>query len=107
MKGVINIRGSVTGGWLADSVQEVVDIAEDSTDPPPAVGTSFENRFIRGLGQAAGTCKLVLVSRWRNTDARVLTIGPGNDYPSAAAIACTSWRRVFWCCASSGSESDE
>ncbi|MDA3947926.1 MAG: chemotaxis protein CheW [Spirochaeta sp.] len=40
----------VTVGCLTDSVQEVLDIAEDSIQPPPALGTSVDARFIRGLG---------------------------------------------------------
>ncbi|MDA3950652.1 MAG: chemotaxis protein CheW [Spirochaeta sp.] len=44
-------ESTVTVGCLADSVQEVVDIAEDTIEPPPTIGTSVDARFIRGLGQ--------------------------------------------------------
>jgi purine-binding chemotaxis protein CheW len=43
--------GHITVGCLADSVQEVVDIADDSIEPPPTLGTSVDARFIRGLGK--------------------------------------------------------
>jgi purine-binding chemotaxis protein CheW len=32
-------------------VQEVLDIAEDSIQPTPSIGTSVDARFIRGLGK--------------------------------------------------------
>jgi purine-binding chemotaxis protein CheW len=41
----------ITVGCLADSVQEVVDIADESIEPPPTLGTSIDARFIRGLGK--------------------------------------------------------
>ena len=41
----------ITVGCLADSVQEVVDIADDSIEPPPTLGTSIDARFIKGLGK--------------------------------------------------------
>ncbi|TVR67651.1 MAG: chemotaxis protein CheW [Spirochaetaceae bacterium] len=44
-------RGTITVGCLADSVQEVVDIAEESIEPPPTLGTSIDARFIKGLGK--------------------------------------------------------
>ncbi|MDA3951998.1 MAG: chemotaxis protein CheW [Spirochaeta sp.] len=42
---------TVTVGCLTDSVQEVLDIAEDSIQPTPSIGTSVDARFIRGLGK--------------------------------------------------------
>ena len=41
----------VTVGCLTDSVEEVLDIAEENIQPPPAIGTSVDVRFIRGLGK--------------------------------------------------------
>jgi purine-binding chemotaxis protein CheW len=43
--------GVITVGCLADSVQEVVDIADESIEPPPTLGTSIDARFIKGLGK--------------------------------------------------------
>lgn len=42
---------SVTVGCLTDSVQEVLDIDEETIQPAPAIGTSVDVRFIRGLGK--------------------------------------------------------
>jgi len=46
-----NEETMITVGCLADSVQEVVDIADESIEPPPTLGTSIDARFIRGLGK--------------------------------------------------------
>jgi purine-binding chemotaxis protein CheW len=38
-------------GMLADSVQEVIDIAPSQIDPPPRLGTMLNTEFIRGMGK--------------------------------------------------------
>jgi len=37
-------------GALADSVQEVLDIAANQIEPPPRLGTSLNTEFIEGMG---------------------------------------------------------
>ena len=41
----------VTIGSLADSVQEVIDLDEESIEPPPRIGTKVDTDFIRGMGK--------------------------------------------------------
>lgn len=41
----------VTIGSLADSVQEVIDLDEESIEPPPRLGTKVDTDFIRGMGK--------------------------------------------------------
>jgi purine-binding chemotaxis protein CheW len=38
-------------GALADSVQEVVDLAPDQIEPPPRIGTRLKTKFIKGMGK--------------------------------------------------------
>jgi len=38
-------------GMLADSVQEVIDIAPSQIDPPPKLGSKLDTGFIRGMGR--------------------------------------------------------
>jgi purine-binding chemotaxis protein CheW len=38
-------------GALADSVQEVLDLAPDQIEPPPRIGTRLNVEFIRGMGR--------------------------------------------------------
>ncbi len=42
---------SVVLGALADSVQEVIDLDESAIEPAPQIGTTINNRFIRGIGK--------------------------------------------------------
>ena len=42
---------SITVGALADAVHEVLDIRSDQMEPPPKLGTSFNTRFIDGMGK--------------------------------------------------------
>ena len=44
-------ESAATVGCLTDSVEEVLDIEEDSVKPAPKIGTSVDTRFIRGLGK--------------------------------------------------------
>jgi len=51
---VMDIQGDdkiVTIGSLADSVQEVIDLDEESIEPPPRLGTKVDTDFIRGMGK--------------------------------------------------------
>lgn len=38
-------------GAIADSVREVVDIPEESVEPPPALGRNENSHFLRGMGR--------------------------------------------------------
>jgi purine-binding chemotaxis protein CheW len=38
-------------GALADSVQEVIDMAPSSIEPPPKIGMKLTTEFIRGMGK--------------------------------------------------------
>lgn len=42
---------SLIFGALADSVQEVFDLAPDQIDPPPKFGTKFNIDFLKGMGK--------------------------------------------------------
>ncbi|MFP4383632.1 MAG: chemotaxis protein CheW [Spirochaetia bacterium] len=41
----------ITLGVLADSVQEVIDLQEDSIEPPPKIGNRINAEFIEGIGK--------------------------------------------------------
>ncbi len=48
----IELDGDITVlGALADSVQEVVELAQDQIEPPPKIGTRLKTEFIRGMGR--------------------------------------------------------
>ena len=90
MKGVINLRGKVIPvvdlrlkfgldelehteqtciivvdigqeiGIIVDTVSEVLDIAADNIEPPPAMGASVDTSFILGMGKVADAVKILL-----------------------------------------------
>lgn len=41
----------VTMGCLADSVQEVIELAAEQIEPPPHMGTNIDTDFLRGMGK--------------------------------------------------------
>lgn len=47
-------------GVLADSVREVIDLADDDVSPPPKVGSSVDTAFIYGVGKVAETFVVIL-----------------------------------------------
>ena len=48
----VNVDGeTMVIGALADSVQEVFELAEDQIEPPPSIGTRLDTDFIRGMGK--------------------------------------------------------
>lgn len=47
-------------GLVADSVSEVVDLAAEQIEPPPAFGTSVRVDFLVGMGKLEGRLVLVL-----------------------------------------------
>jgi purine-binding chemotaxis protein CheW len=43
--------GPIVLGALADSVQEVIELASDQLAPPPRIGTRIDVDYIRGIGR--------------------------------------------------------
>ncbi len=41
----------LTAGVLADAVQEVVDLDQESVEPPPTFGSRIDGAFIKGIGK--------------------------------------------------------
>lgn len=79
-------ESTVTVGCLADSVQEVVDITEDTIEPPPTIGTSVDARFIRGLGQKNERFVIILdIDRVFQAEAEGLAAVPERPVPHASA----------------------
>ena len=90
MKGVINLRGTVIPvidlrlrfalceseytdqtciivvdvgahiGIIVDTVVEVLNIADDAVEPPPAMGASVDTSFILGMGKVGETVKILM-----------------------------------------------
>ncbi len=90
MKGVINLRGKVIPvidlrlkfgleeiahtdqtciivvdvgreiGIIVDTVSEVLDIGDDSIEPPPSMGGSLDTSFILGMGKVEEEVKILL-----------------------------------------------
>ena len=50
----------LTVGLLADSVSEVVDIADEAIEPPPSFGTNIRVDFLIGMAKLDGRLALVL-----------------------------------------------
>ncbi len=38
-------------GALVDSVQEVIDLAPEQVEPPPAMGIAMDTAFVKGIGK--------------------------------------------------------
>ncbi len=51
--------GTLTG-IVVDTVQEVLDVAEDQIDPPPPLGASVDTSFIFGMGKVRDGVKILL-----------------------------------------------
>ncbi len=51
---------SISTGILVDRVQEVLDIASETIEPPPEFGSSIDTQYIRGMGKISDTVKLLL-----------------------------------------------
>jgi len=47
-------------GFIVDSVSEVMDIASSQIDPPPSINQSNKNRYIKGIGKAEDSMKILL-----------------------------------------------
>lgn len=48
----ISVDGEATTlGAMADSVRDVIDLAQSEIEPPPKIGTRLRTEFIRGIGR--------------------------------------------------------
>ena len=56
---VVN-HDEVTVGMIVDTVNEVVDIPENSVDPPPQKHSGIDNNYISGLGKIGNEVKILL-----------------------------------------------
>ena len=57
----IRLRNEVIiAGVIADAVSEVVDLASDQIEPPPAFGTGVRVDFLTGMGKLDGRLVLIL-----------------------------------------------
>ncbi len=56
---VIDIK-EISVGLIVDTVSEVLSIQEENIVPPPEIKTGFHNRYIKGIGKADNSVKLLL-----------------------------------------------
>jgi len=52
--------GAIQIGILVDSVSEVLDIAGEDIEDPPAFGTNVDTAFILGMAKSKGAVKILL-----------------------------------------------
>lgn len=50
----------LTAGILADAVQEVVDLDQETVEPPPSFGSRVDGAFIKGIGKRDGRFVILL-----------------------------------------------
>lgn len=50
----------ITFGAIADSVQEVIDIADSEIEPPPKFGNNISGKYIYGIGKKNGNFIVIL-----------------------------------------------
>jgi chemotaxis signal transduction protein len=53
-------HGLATVGLLADDVRQVMELASDDVEPPPAFGTKIDMAFLRGMGDLGDRFALIL-----------------------------------------------
>jgi purine-binding chemotaxis protein CheW len=56
---VIDVEES-TVGLVVDTVSEVLDIDDDSIEPPPNMGSNTASRYISGMGKVGNDVKVLL-----------------------------------------------
>jgi purine-binding chemotaxis protein CheW len=57
----VNVDGdAMVIGALADSVQEVFELADDQIEPPPSIGTRLDTEFITGMGKQGEQFTIIL-----------------------------------------------
>ncbi len=73
-------------GALADSVQEVIELAPDQIEPAPRIGTRLKTEFIKGLGKRGDLFAIILdIDRVFSADEILGLEGGGqNGQPSVA-----------------------
>ncbi len=84
----INMNGeSVVLGALADSVQEVIDLDSSTIEAAPQIGTSINNRFIKGIGKQEDSFVIILdIDRvFSEDDVTALTGEQGKSLQQAKA----------------------
>ena len=57
----------VTFGAIADSVEEVIDLEEDTIEPAPKFGNNISGEYIRGIGKKDNKFIIILDSDWNQT----------------------------------------
>ena len=74
----------VVMGALADSVQEVLDMAEGDIEPPPTMGTRLNTDFIRGMGKQGERFIIILdIDKVLSKDEMAAVAATGHN-PAAA-----------------------
>ena len=81
---------TLTLGVIADAVSEVVDLANDDIEPPPAFGTRLRADFLKGLGKIGKGFVLILdIDRVLSSDesAAVAAVPAHVPSPDPASVA--------------------
>jgi purine-binding chemotaxis protein CheW len=78
----------ITVGAIADSVRDVLELAQEDMDAPPRMGTRVDTRFLQGIGKNNGHFLLVLdVARVFSTDEVLELEGLGRELAEESATA--------------------
>jgi purine-binding chemotaxis protein CheW len=57
----VELDGEITVvGVMADAVSQVVELADDQIEPPPALGTTIRVEYLKGLGQSGRKFVMIL-----------------------------------------------
>jgi purine-binding chemotaxis protein CheW len=57
----VELEGEITVvGVMADAVSQVVELADDQIEPPPALGTTIRVEYLKGLGQSGRKFVMIL-----------------------------------------------
>lgn len=73
-------------GAVADSVQEVLELAADRIEPPPRIGTRLNTEFIRGMGNHDDRFLMILdIDRIFSADEISLVQGVGEESATVSA----------------------
>ena len=82
----VDVEGEpITVGALADSVQEVMDMAPDQIEPPPRIGTRLNTDFIKGMGNLGDKFVIILdINKVFSADDLVFAQNLGEETEPAA-----------------------
>jgi purine-binding chemotaxis protein CheW len=88
---VASDSGVIVLGALADSVQEVIDLASDQLAPPPRIGTRIDVDYIRGIGRREDDFVMILdIDRVLTADeVRATSVAGGGDSSNGAMTGAT------------------